>query len=46
MIDGAGYSWTNEIGSQEAMPNPLGGYYALGVGHSGNGYVRITFKNN
>ena len=43
MIDGAGYSWTNVKGSQEAMPNPTGGYYDLGVGHTGNGFVRITY---
>ncbi len=42
MIDGAGYNWTNVKGSQTAMPNPSGGTYALGVGHAGNGYARIT----
>jgi len=43
MIDGNGYSWTNEKGALQVMPNPLGGNYASGVGHSGNGYARITF---
>ena len=43
MIDGAGYSWTNTKGALQQMPNPSGGYYASGVGHSGNGFARITF---
>lgn len=43
MIDGAGYAWTNTKGSLQQMPNPSGGYYASGVGHSGNGYARITY---
>lgn len=43
MIDGAGYSWTNVKGEQVQMPNPQGGYYDLGVGHTGNGYARITY---
>lgn len=43
MIDGAGYAWTNQKGDLEKMPNPEGGYYELGQGHSGNGYVRITY---
>ena len=43
MIDGAGYKWTNTKGSLQAMPNPSGGSYASGVGHSGNGYARITY---
>ena len=43
MIDGAGYRWTNTKGSLQQMPNPSGGYYASGVGHSGNGYARITW---
>jgi uncharacterized protein (TIGR02145 family) len=42
MIDGAGYGWTNTMGSQTAMLNPLGGSYALGTGNSGGGYARIT----
>ena len=46
MIDGAGYSWTNTKGSLQAMPNPSGGNYASGVGHSGNGYARITYLGN
>ena len=46
MIDGKGHTWTNEdvgIKSDNLMPNPNGGYYASGVGHSGNGYARITY---
>lgn len=43
MIDGAGYAWTNTKGSLQQMPNPNGGYYASGVGHSGNGAARITY---
>ena len=43
MIDGLGYSWTNEKGELEAMPNPEGGYYASGVGKSGDGTIKITF---
>ncbi len=42
MIDGHGYAWTSSIGGLEQMPNPGGGYYASGVGHSGNGYAKIT----
>ena len=42
MIDGKGYAWTTALGNLEAMPNPLGGSYAEGVGHKGSGYVRIT----
>ena len=45
MIDGLGYAWTSTKGSQELMPNPTGGFYPLGKGHSGNGYARITFIN-
>lgn len=43
MIDGLGYSWTNTKGSLQAMPNPAGGAYAHGTGHTGNGYARITY---
>lgn len=46
MIDGAGYTWTNSKSSTvgtNLMPNPEGGTYASGVGHSGNGYARITY---
>ena len=43
MIDGSGYSWTNVKGSLKQMPNPNGGYYASGTGHTGNGYARITY---
>jgi hypothetical protein len=42
MIDGAGYEWTTVRGEQTPMPNPEGGTYALGLGHEGNGYARIT----
>ena len=45
MIDGRGYSWTSSKGSQQQMPNPTAGYYALGRGRTGNGYARITFIN-
>ena len=43
MIDGLGYSWTNEKGELEAMPNPDGGYYDSGVGKTGDGAIKITF---
>lgn len=44
MIDGGGYRWTTSSrGSLQQMPNPAGGYYASGVGHSGAGFARITF---
>jgi len=43
MIDGQGYFWTNTKQAQEAMPNPKGGYYGLGNGHIGDGYVRVTY---
>lgn len=46
MIDGAGYAWTNTKGALQQMPNPDGGYYASGVGHSGNGYARITYLHS
>ena len=42
MIDGAGYNWTNVKGSLKQMPNPSGGFYESGKGHTGNGYARIT----
>lgn len=45
MIDGAGCVWTTQKGGTEQMPNPSGGYYTLGTGHSGNGYARITNMN-
>ncbi len=45
MIDGDGYTWTNiksgDVGTN-LMPNPFGGYYESGVGHTGNGYAKIT----
>ena len=43
MIDGAGYKWTTSKQGLQQMPNPNGGYYASGVGHSGNGAARITY---
>ncbi|MBR1874943.1 hypothetical protein IJ798_00995 [Candidatus Saccharibacteria bacterium] len=43
MIDGAGYKWTTSKQGLQQMPNPNGGYYASGVGHSGNGYAKITY---
>ena len=46
IIDGSGYFWTNDKGSLQQMPNPSGGYYASGVGHSGNGYARITYLHS
>ncbi len=42
MIDGAGYSWTNVRGSRIQMPKPDGTLYNLGVGHTGDGYLKIT----
>ena len=42
MIDGLGYSWSNTKDSLQQMPNPSGGYYASGIGNSGNGAIRIT----
>ena len=49
MIDGAGYNCTivngEEVKVQEQMPNPKGGKYALGEGHTGDGYARITNLN-
>ena len=45
MIDGAGYNWTNTKGSLKSMPNPSGGYYENGYGHTVNGYAKITLIN-
>ncbi len=42
MIDGVGYNWTTEKGEQVQMPTYNNEYYALGVGHSGNGVAVIT----
>ncbi len=42
MIDGAGYSWTNTKGALKQMPNPYGGDYPSGTGHTGSGYARIS----
>ena len=43
MIDGKGYAWTNAKGALQVMPNPSGGNYASGKGHTGDGYARITY---
>ena len=48
MIDGAGYRWTTTKGSLQAMPKagePGSGNYDAGVGHTGNGYCRITLRH-
>lgn len=42
MIDGAGYDWNDVKGDLMNMPNPYGGEYALGRGHSGPGFCRIS----
>ncbi len=46
MIDGSGKLWTTSSqttgGSKEQMPKPSGGYYSSGVGHSSDGYAKIT----
>ncbi len=46
MIDGSGYNWTNVRGSLTPMPNPNGGSYSNGLGHSGAGHARITYLGN
>jgi hypothetical protein len=46
MIDGSGNSWTNISGSQQQMPNPNGGLYPLGSGHTSAGFARITYLGN
>ena len=48
MIDGTGYSCKSTNGTSisktaEQMPNPAGGNYGSGVGHSGNGRCKITY---
>ena len=43
MIDGAGYNWTTEKGEYVGQPQPDG---STAVGHSGNGYARITYLGN
>lgn len=42
MIDGVGYTWTSVRGEKAPMPNPNGVDYAIGSGHNGNGFARIT----
>ncbi len=44
MIDGFGYKWTNTKGGYLRMPTTSGGLNANGVGHSGNGYAKITYE--
>ena len=45
IIDGSGHAWTSSTAESgyTNMPNPSGGNYSSGVGHTGNGYARITF---
>ena len=43
MIDGEGKQWTNTRGGYKVMPNPSGGSYSSGAGHTGNGYAKITW---
>lgn len=46
MIDGNGYTWTNSKNTTQGinlMPKPTGGNYSSGVGHSGDGYAKITY---
>ncbi|MBP5675103.1 hypothetical protein J6W91_02105 [Candidatus Saccharibacteria bacterium] len=44
MIDGGGYKWTNTKGSKTNMPTTSGS--GTEVGHSGNGYAKITWLGN
>lgn len=49
MIDGEGRLWpsnSSSRGSAQAMPKPGSGSYASGTGHTGNGYVTITWAGN
>lgn len=41
MIDGEGYKWTNIRASTETMPKPDDS--GTEIGHTGNGYAKITF---
>lgn len=46
MIDGYGYTWTNKKASKTGtnlMPKTDGSTYASGIGHTGNGYAKITY---
>ena len=46
MICGYGRLWNGtSYSGTELMPNPEGGYYNSGKGHTGNGYCRITGKS-
>lgn len=46
MIDGAGFRWTYRKVALQQMPNPAGGYYTSGQGHTGNGTGIITYLGN
>ena len=46
MIDGDGYGWSNVKNNLTSMPNPNGGNYSNGNGHTGDGYVRISYLEN
>lgn len=49
MIDGSGHTWTTSdqgVLADNLMPNPSGGTYDSGKGHSGNGYAKITYLGN
>ncbi len=43
MIDGNGYKWSNVKEDLEPMPKPDGTFYEEGIGHTGNGYAKITY---
>ncbi len=43
MIDGAGYKWSDKKEEQVQMPSPDGTLYEEGIGHTGNGYAKITY---
>lgn len=44
IIDGHGYSWTSQRGSQTKMPSQTyGKFYETGKGNPGDGYARITY---
>ena len=46
MIDGSGFTWTTTKASTTGtnlMPKPDGTTYASGVGHTGDGYAKISY---
>ena len=43
MIDGIGRGWTNVVGAVTPMPNPNGGNYANGTGHTSSGVAIFTY---